>query len=56
MDENVQVDNTCSRYLAGRIGAPGRGRRSITHSDLMGGDKSSVNLKNIQNNPETDQS
>lgn len=43
-DENVQVDNTCCRYLRECIGRPGarvrRGR--ITHRDLMGTDKSSV--------------
>lgn len=57
LDENIQVDNTCSCYLRERIGRPGARARAgcITHRDLMGGDKSTVYLKNIQNSPETDQ-
>lgn len=47
LDENVQVDNTCSRYLREWIGRPAARDRlaCITHCDLMGGDKSCVYLK-----------
>lgn len=61
LDENIQVDNMCSCYLLAGIGRPGARVRlaSITHRDLMGGDKSCVGtylyLKKHKTIPETDQ-